>query len=377
MKHTHTLIYLILIFSACGQKKDSISTSSDDMTYICWDSLSRKDNIFERRKFIKLETTDSSLISGIERIEKDGNLLFLLDSNQKIFVFDTNGKFQETIGKIGPGPGEQLNFFDFYLDREKNTVNVLDMFRTEIFEYDYDGMLKSKTKLEKDMLANVDKISKLYDGKLLFTFDNSNRSLYNYGVANLKEKTVTKLLRYIATGKLTMATMNKVVQFQNRIFATAYLSDTIYEYKDCGLKAKYIFKGPLKPLNSDYLNDNYEIGAEAERIATKNNLSIGIYDLYVKNSCMYFNYYVNNNRYAILYDIEEESGYYKKFGGDFDSEILRHIISSSDDTVISLIDIEDLKEIDEHLSDIYPEAKAILKKSCDDDNPILVFSYFK
>ncbi|WP_416349531.1 6-bladed beta-propeller [Proteiniphilum sp.] len=73
--------------------------------------------IFKECLIVSLRTNDNSLIRTIDRIYKSQDQIFILDrSSDKIFIFDTYGKYQNNIHKIGQGPREYISLMDFYLD---------------------------------------------------------------------------------------------------------------------------------------------------------------------------------------------------------------------------------------------------------------------
>jgi hypothetical protein len=106
---------LFIIFAASIYScKDERQETDDNYSYILIDSLSNRniieDNI-DKCRFIKLETTDDCLIAAILKMEFDDEKIFIKDSNDKLFVFDNEGMYLQSIGKIGPGPDELLNIF--------------------------------------------------------------------------------------------------------------------------------------------------------------------------------------------------------------------------------------------------------------------------
>ena len=62
--------------------------------------------IVDSIKYIPLETNDSVLLGNKAYIAYgDSNDIFI-KNNKLIYRFDTNGRFKNTIGRIGNGPGE-------------------------------------------------------------------------------------------------------------------------------------------------------------------------------------------------------------------------------------------------------------------------------
>ena len=62
---------------------------------------------FESARLVRLETNDDCLIRDIDRIFLcDGKLVVFDDAEDKVFIFDDNGKFLKSIGKKGSGPQE-------------------------------------------------------------------------------------------------------------------------------------------------------------------------------------------------------------------------------------------------------------------------------
>lgn len=65
-------------------------------------------------EIIALETTDSCLISSIQRMEITNTHIVISDKmTQKILLFDSLGNYVKTIGKRGAGPGEYVRMGDF------------------------------------------------------------------------------------------------------------------------------------------------------------------------------------------------------------------------------------------------------------------------
>ena len=52
-------------------------------------------------EIVKLETAQECLMGVVKRIYVVDSLLFISDSNEKLFVFDRSGKFRNTIGTLG------------------------------------------------------------------------------------------------------------------------------------------------------------------------------------------------------------------------------------------------------------------------------------
>ena len=82
-------------------------------------------DLFEDAELICLETVDSSLIKKVTKIESWDNSYYILDEElSSLFRFDETGKYKDRIAKVGNGPGEYLYIYDFYLNKEKQRVDM-------------------------------------------------------------------------------------------------------------------------------------------------------------------------------------------------------------------------------------------------------------
>ena len=89
---------------------------------------------------IKLETTDESLIGQISKILFFDSLLIIQDrQTHSVLVFDRNGKFINTIGKRGQGPGEFASLRRVLLDADSRQIMVFDAAGRKMIHYDFYG----------------------------------------------------------------------------------------------------------------------------------------------------------------------------------------------------------------------------------------------
>lgn len=111
--------------------------------------------------------------------------IYVLDSgNHRIQKFDKNGRFLQTIGKKGQGPGEFENPGDFFLDGQ-DSIYVLDSRRIKVFDR------------EGSFMKDITLQSSLYD----FFIDTNGNII---GLANIRRNNERKqaVIRMDTSGKI-------------------------------------------------------------------------------------------------------------------------------------------------------------------------------
>jgi hypothetical protein len=328
---------------------------------------------------LKLQTTEDCLIKDILKIEFDDNRIFITDANSKMFVFDDNGSYLNTIGSIGRGPNELLSMYDTYIDKIENTVNIYDTYKASIFKYSYSGKLLKVKKLDSDLLTNTSKITLLEDNNLLLIQENHSMSLFNYRILNTKNNKKQDHLPYMATGNLRMAFgESKTIKIDGTTYMNAFLSDTIYQYnrESRNIVPSWIFKGKLKPATKkDFYGDDYEIGLGAYATAKRKNLSTGIKDIYSTDKYIHFIFETDTGAYRTFYNMETQLGYYHKIAPADPYISFNNLIATTEQAFVCIIRYPG-EVLYDNYSVKHSDLKYILDNSREDDNPILVFYYF-
>lgn len=140
---TRTLLFgfaLCLAIISCTQKKEK-----DDMQAINTECLdfgrvktgSDRPSLQYKTEFIKLETSDSCLITNVGQIEYKNDTLFVLDdAAMKLLAFDRQGRFLQAIGQKGNGPGEYALPVSIFLNEPETALYVIDGGQQKLIEYD-------------------------------------------------------------------------------------------------------------------------------------------------------------------------------------------------------------------------------------------------
>lgn len=105
-------------------------------------SLSLKDAA-EKMEVVALETTDRSLIRGIDQLEMTATDIWMKSLDGYVYRFDRSGKFLNKVGKKGQGPGEYIGLWSFQIDEPKKEVYCMTP-SSGILVYDYEGNFKRK-----------------------------------------------------------------------------------------------------------------------------------------------------------------------------------------------------------------------------------------
>ena len=179
MKVRVTNIFLLLLFWSCSSPEkvnyNSIEVDIDERHNV---SVL---NLFDRIELIPLETSNSSLLSFIDKLICYNDVLYIHDYSEKqILAFGPDGKFLYKINNRGQGPGEYLHISDFDINKEESKMLIVDPVRNELHEYDLTGKFLNKIKLPV-IYGAYNKIKWLNTDKIAFwTFDDHNRlKFYN------------------------------------------------------------------------------------------------------------------------------------------------------------------------------------------------------
>lgn len=103
--------------------------------------------ISESVEYIPLQTTDSVLIGGIEKLIVWQGDFFIWDKQaESIYRFDGEGKFKSKFFKQGGGPGEYPRIFDFNMDRSNGHLWIYSDMTNSLYEYTAEGEFIQKIK---------------------------------------------------------------------------------------------------------------------------------------------------------------------------------------------------------------------------------------
>ncbi len=234
--------------------------------------LLQVDSIFSEIKVIPLETNNNCLITEIVKIDFFGDLLFVHDAKNKLFVFDTEGRFMYEVGKQGRGPGEVLDLRDFDIDLNGN-IYILDFQKIHIFKIDgtFINKIPISSSFAKDQYLIPLQIIQLYGGNFFIgnaSGVNINSDVERYSLYELTRDGVF-INKYLPINYMYASNLNQFKRYKNIILLDpSFGSNIIYSIGKSGLKPRYnidfgnkTYKKPLPEkftTSTSFKNDIYE-----------------------------------------------------------------------------------------------------------------------
>ncbi|MBR3626102.1 MAG: 6-bladed beta-propeller [Bacteroidaceae bacterium] len=166
----------------------------------------------ERVEIVKLETSDKSILSNIFKLEVTDNDIWIAHMrDERIYRFSHEGKFLNTVGKQGDGPGEYVRLHNFIIDDKKKEVYVISALKG-IKVYDFGGnFLREQTDqwLTPQIFTGASPRIILYDGQFVlsqnlainFPIQNPKDSLWSVAVVDNSFKKTKLFKNPIHVGK--------------------------------------------------------------------------------------------------------------------------------------------------------------------------------
>lgn len=149
----YLLLPALLSHLSCDQKQDEAYTQID--VEINDAQTIAASEWFSSIEITLLEANSESLLKACDKIVLFDNRYYVLDKGQQtIFVFDRTGKFIcSSRTMIGQGPGEYVYIDDFCIDKDNNTIELLDTpgYTVRVYSLDFTP-LDGSWRLAQDLL---------------------------------------------------------------------------------------------------------------------------------------------------------------------------------------------------------------------------------
>ena len=89
--------------------------------------------------YIPLQTPDDLPVDVLLAVKMSPDEIFVMDRQQKLYRFDSHGRFLNLIGSRGEGPSEYVSAVDFEIDASQDVVYLFDIYRKKIKVYQMSG----------------------------------------------------------------------------------------------------------------------------------------------------------------------------------------------------------------------------------------------
>jgi hypothetical protein len=235
MKYYLFIIICVFLVS-CLDKKDHIENIPLEKAMnniVSFDLNKLTDSI----RYIRLETNDSCLIKQIDKIELADRFLFIKNQKDGLYVFNLNGGYLWTIGRMGKGPGEYIALNDFFIDKLKNRVVIFDQNQSKIMEYGFNGEFKNEYRIQN----YPDKVKKIDDRYYFSTsFMKEDTLMYEYEGNNIINK-YTKNDFSLGQFKEHVLHFESLSTFEDSITYWNELNNYVFRIKNGTLSKRYFF----------------------------------------------------------------------------------------------------------------------------------------
>lgn len=242
MKHINCLLLLLFTIILCDCNHSNIPNNNGK--YIDFKELKKRKStdIISEKSYIKLESSDSSLIGSINQIEIFKDRIYILDRDKtnSLFIFSIEGKFIMKLDGEGNGPGEFITPHSFKIDKRgylfilDRTLSRLIKYRVSDLKYMEDISLPEPSPLSFSILENEDSFIYYYPLRKNNKFNNKQ-----VVIANQEGKIIKTLYDAPESGKILHGNPNNFYQFKEHIRFYPYFENKIYEIKKVSLNIYY------------------------------------------------------------------------------------------------------------------------------------------
>lgn len=246
-------IFITLLCIGCSQHQHAVVDyiQEDTLTLLYVENHKPSDDKrFDRYRvvdIVRLETDNDCLLNGVQQVEVVDSLFVVLDYSNKLFVFDRNGRFKNTISSRGEGPDQYAVISGFYIRNDSGIV-ILDDYKSCLKEFSLNGRFIDSTPVSFEDIRNSKQALPLGKRLLLYNWINRDENMA-YSVFDLKENKLSG--RYFPYGITTNRYLysfakHPMAACDHGIDFILPLCDTIYTYQDSIFRAKYLIKHPWK-----------------------------------------------------------------------------------------------------------------------------------
>jgi len=178
-KHYHiTILFCILLFHYGCDSSTHNKDNSYDIIKVDIDNAKpgRLSDFYKSIRYIKLETRASCYLPPCQMMEIVDDKIYLGSHYpyNKIFVFNTNGKYLFQIGSIGKGPEEWLSMESFIVDN--GYVTAIDGGSNSYLRFDIKGNFIEKKRMNNIIINSISE----YKGDTVISYINNN-TIFNNG----------------------------------------------------------------------------------------------------------------------------------------------------------------------------------------------------
>ena len=157
MKIISLFILTVIVVCACSQRNNNTSVADIEVIPVNLDSVTQDVSSFiEKIEIVPLETNDSSLIPGIDRVryDKKTDIYALFTRDQEVFTFKGNGEYIANSKKMkGQGPEEYNFVLDICFNPYLGGIDMLNPYGT-IYTYSPTFELLTKRKYTPEFPIN-------------------------------------------------------------------------------------------------------------------------------------------------------------------------------------------------------------------------------
>lgn len=377
----YTLV-ILFIATACNSSDNDVKQEFVTVSVSIEENSINLSELFESIEPILLETNDSSLIGEYPELSFTDNLIFIKTDN-KIKIFDFEGRFLKSIDKKGNGSGEYMGISDFYINEQSKRIEVLDKRQKKILNYNYDGDFLD------DLSLNY------WGGKIirdsqnrLYVYSGYERDEDNIYKFNVIDNDVRHSFNEIDKKKSEyLHIMNPIYfhkNYEDEILFFEPFNDTIYTLEKQSIEPKYVisYNGRNVP-ESFYANNEFPNVFEFFQEYNKHDYVNSTYNVIESDNNLFFTCRKGSDKYLVLHDKKSNSAHsYNRVVDDLFSDGLELPFQNDDfmffaekNTILFFLQPYWLIEHKDKI--VSNDLKRMMKDLNEEDNPILMVGRLK
>ena len=311
-----TLFAALILFYSCSSNTNSRNNIIIDIeSAVGKGEVHNASEILEDIRYIRLETNPASIIGNIGNIIIENGKIYVF-ANNNITVFDINGKYLNTLNRVGRGPQEYLSILDFAINPQGNII--IASYEGEILEYNGDLKFIRKISPGKNAISDSSMWNFIMLKEGVFAsgiiYADTNPEYVKQDLIIYNEDSLSVLSSYnVNTQQFIPGVKGVVISYYERYIYENSLNiykignDTIFniDYENEYLKtAKYIMSYGKDRLSEELYFETYESGSEELRL-------ISLVSLYETDKYLFMNF--NMNALAPEpFEVKTSNGSYKR-----------------------------------------------------------------